>query len=197
MDKLPVLSNYIRFVIIYIPGPSCSKLTTSLVNESLKFTSSDTQICWNFLLKNVSSFCNAKATQIFSAKNIRLLFIKSAKTVNEMTLNELVKLTTLWTTGPSYLGTITYGRTKGKNAQIQTHPTHAQSLMRAFARMRWLIWAFVIRICQKTRSRIARTIYYSRFWSNFKNKKSSIFYFIIFFFKVEDFQRRFNLVDST
>ena len=33
------------------PGPSCSKLTMSLVNDSLKFTSSDTQICWNFLLK--------------------------------------------------------------------------------------------------------------------------------------------------
>ena len=32
-------------------GPSCSKLTMSLVNDSLKFTSSDTQICWNFLLK--------------------------------------------------------------------------------------------------------------------------------------------------
>ena len=27
-----------------ISGPSCSKLTTSLVNDSLKFTSSDTQI---------------------------------------------------------------------------------------------------------------------------------------------------------
>ena len=27
------------------PGPCCSKLTTSLVNNSLKFTSSDTQIC--------------------------------------------------------------------------------------------------------------------------------------------------------
>ena len=52
--------------------------------------------CW----KNVSSFCSAKATHIFSAKNIRILYIKSAKTVNEMTLNELVKLTTLWTTGP-------------------------------------------------------------------------------------------------
>ena len=26
-------------------GPSCSKLTTSLVNDSLKFTSSDKQIC--------------------------------------------------------------------------------------------------------------------------------------------------------
>ena len=32
---------------------------------------------------------------IFSAKNIRILCIESAKTVNEMTLNELVKLTTL------------------------------------------------------------------------------------------------------
>ena len=28
-----------------VPGPSCSKLTMSLVNDSLKFTSSDTQIC--------------------------------------------------------------------------------------------------------------------------------------------------------
>ena len=53
-----------------------------------------------FAEKNVSSFCNAKATHIFSAKNIRILCIESAKTVNEMTLNELVKLTTLWTTGP-------------------------------------------------------------------------------------------------
>ena len=53
--------------------------------------------CW----KNVSSFCIAKATHIFSAKNIIILYIESTKTVNEMTLNELVKLTTLWTTGPS------------------------------------------------------------------------------------------------
>ena len=52
--------------------------------------------CW----KNVSSFCSAKATHIFSAKNIRILYIESTKTVNEMTLNELVKLTTLWITGP-------------------------------------------------------------------------------------------------
>ena len=48
----------------------------------------------------MSSFCSAKATHIFSAKNIRILYIESAKTVNEMTLNELVKLTTLRTTGP-------------------------------------------------------------------------------------------------
>ena len=37
--------------LVLVRGPSCSKLTTSLVNDSLKFTSSDTQICWNFLLK--------------------------------------------------------------------------------------------------------------------------------------------------
>ena len=43
----------------------------------------------------MSSFCSAKATHIFSANNIRILYIESAKTVNEMTLNELVKLTTL------------------------------------------------------------------------------------------------------
>ena len=41
----------------------------------------------------MSSFCCAKATHIFSAKNIRILRIESAKTVNEMALNELVKLT--------------------------------------------------------------------------------------------------------
>ena len=28
----------------YLPWPTCSKLTTSLVNDSLKFTSSDMQI---------------------------------------------------------------------------------------------------------------------------------------------------------
>ena len=45
----------------------------------------------------------AKATHIFSAKNIRILCIESAKTVKEMTLNELVKLTMLWTTGARVL----------------------------------------------------------------------------------------------
>ena len=48
-----------------------------------------------FAEKNVSSFCIAKATHIFSSKNIRILCIESAKTLNEMTLNELVKLMTL------------------------------------------------------------------------------------------------------
>ena len=53
-----------------------------------------------FAEKNVSSFCSAKATHVFSAKNIRILCIESAKTVNEMTLNELVKLTRFEQLGP-------------------------------------------------------------------------------------------------
>ena len=40
-------------------------------------------------------FFAEKATHIFSAKNITILCIESAKIVNEMTLNKLVKLTTL------------------------------------------------------------------------------------------------------
>ena len=47
----------------------------------------------------------AFATHIFSAKNFRKLYIESVKTVNKMTLNELVKLTTLWTTGPCLIYT--------------------------------------------------------------------------------------------
>ena len=83
-------------------GPSCSKLTTSLVNDSLKFTLSDTQICWIFFAEKMW-VAFAVATYIFSAKNIRILYVESAKIVNEMTLNELVKLTALWTTGPCSL----------------------------------------------------------------------------------------------
>ena len=47
------------------------------------------------------AFAVQKLLTFFSAKNIRILYIEMAKTVNEMTLYELVKLTTLWTTGPS------------------------------------------------------------------------------------------------
>ena len=36
-----------------------------------------------------------KLLTFFQQKNIRILYIESAKIVNEMTLNELVKLTTL------------------------------------------------------------------------------------------------------
>ena len=46
-----------------------------------------------------------KLLTFFFSKNIRVLYIESAKTVNEMILNELVKLTTLSTTGPWSIAT--------------------------------------------------------------------------------------------
>ena len=82
-------------------GPSCSKLTASLVNDSLKFTSSETQIFWNFLLKKCAV---QKLLTFFQQKISRKLYIESAKIVNEMALNELVKLATLWTTRPWWSG---------------------------------------------------------------------------------------------
>ena len=63
-------------------------------SESLGIRDNENMLKY-FAEKNVSSLCIAKATHIFSAKNIRILCIESAKTVNEMTLNKLVKLTTL------------------------------------------------------------------------------------------------------
>ena len=82
------------------PGPSCLKLTTTLDNDSLKLTWVIRKYAEIFCWKNVSSFCSAKAAHMFLAKNFRILCIESTKTVNEMTLHKLVKLTTLWTTGP-------------------------------------------------------------------------------------------------
>ena len=46
------------------------------------------------------AFAMQKLLTFFQQKISEYCNIESAKTVNEMTLNELVKLTTLWTTGP-------------------------------------------------------------------------------------------------
>ena len=85
-------------------GHGCSKLTTSLVNVSLKFQTLISRICQYFLLKkNVKSFCTAKASLIFSAKNISVFGYKVIKHLMSWPLNELDKLTMLWTTGPRFL----------------------------------------------------------------------------------------------
>ena len=46
------------------------------------------------------SFCSAKASLIFSTKNICAFGYKAVKHLTSWPLNELVKLTMLWTTGP-------------------------------------------------------------------------------------------------
>ena len=55
-----------------LSGPGCSKLTTPLVNVSLKFQTLISQICQYILLKKCEKLlqCSAKASLIFSTKNI-------------------------------------------------------------------------------------------------------------------------------
>ena len=55
-----------------------------------------------FAKKMWVAFAVQKLLTFFQQKIIRILYIESAKKVNEMTLKELVKLMTLWTTGPWY-----------------------------------------------------------------------------------------------
>ena len=64
-----------------LTGPGCSKLTTSLVNVSLKFQTLISEICQYFLLKKCKKLlqCSAKASHIFSTKNISVLSNKVVK----------------------------------------------------------------------------------------------------------------------
>ena len=84
-----------------ISGLSCSKLRMSSVNVSLKLWSLNMAYMLYFCWKNVSSFCICKSYSHFFSKNICELDISLTRTVNILTTNELVKLTMLWTTGPS------------------------------------------------------------------------------------------------
>ena len=53
-----------------------------------------------FAEKNWVAFAYAKATHIFISKNTCELDIVLTRTVKILITNELIKLTTLWTTGP-------------------------------------------------------------------------------------------------
>ena len=63
---------------LYKPGPSCSKLTTSLVNVSFKFQTLISNICQDFLLKKCEKLLHCKSFSHFVNKNIYVyLVIKS------------------------------------------------------------------------------------------------------------------------
>ena len=80
-------------------GPSCSKLTMSLVNVLLKFQMLKYLIYANiFLLQR--SFCIVKASFIISTKIISIFSNKVEKHLTSCPLNELFKLTMPRTTGP-------------------------------------------------------------------------------------------------
>ena len=72
--------------------------------------------------KYAESFC-WKMWVAFATLNCSILYIESAKIVNEMTLNELVKLTTLWTTGP-WTPTVIVTQSNSYTTSLQplTHP---------------------------------------------------------------------------
>ena len=69
------------------PGPGCSKLTTSLVNVSLKFQTLISQICQYFLLKKCEKLLQCKSFSHFFNKKISvyIVFGYSRKTLNELT----------------------------------------------------------------------------------------------------------------
>ena len=67
-------------------GPSCSKLTMSLVNVLLNFQTFISQICQYFCQNILKSF------SLFFNKNISVFGYKGVKHLTSRSLNELVKL---------------------------------------------------------------------------------------------------------
>ena len=83
-------------------GPACSKLTMLLVNVSLKFQTLLSQICQYFLLEKCEKLLQCKSFSHFFNKKYQCIWLWSCKHLTSWPLNELVKLTMLWTTGPLY-----------------------------------------------------------------------------------------------
>ena len=59
------------------PGPGCSKLTTSLVNVSLKFQMVIFQICQYFLLKKCEKLLQCKSFSHFFNKKYHCIWLLS------------------------------------------------------------------------------------------------------------------------
>ena len=60
-------------------GPGCSKLTTSLVNVSLKFQPLISEIFQYFLLKKSEKLLQCKSFSLFSTKNFSVFGYKVVK----------------------------------------------------------------------------------------------------------------------
>ena len=60
---------------IWLPGPGCSKLTTSLVNVSLKYQTSKTEICQYFLLKKCEKLLQCKKLLSFFQQKISVYLV--------------------------------------------------------------------------------------------------------------------------
>ena len=70
---------------IEISGPGCSKLTTSLVNETLKFQTLISHICQYFFMKKCEELLQCKSFSHFFNKNYQYIWLLSRKTLNKLT----------------------------------------------------------------------------------------------------------------
>ena len=71
--KLTGNTDSASYVHVHITGPGCSKLTTSLVNVSLKFQKSKPEICQYFLLKKCEKLLQCKSSSHFFNKNYQCI----------------------------------------------------------------------------------------------------------------------------
>ena len=74
----------------FLSGPSCSKLTTSLVNVLLEFQTLILQIHCYFLLKKCENLCTAKDSHIFSTKNNSVFVTLADICLTNLCLNDIV-----------------------------------------------------------------------------------------------------------
>ena len=78
--KLVFNSFKYRFEVqTYISGSSCSKLTTSLVNETLKFQTLISQICQYFLLKKCEKLLQCKSFSHFFNRKYQCIWLRVVK----------------------------------------------------------------------------------------------------------------------
>ena len=77
------------------PGPSCSKLTTSLVNVSLKFQTLILQIHCYFLLKKCENPLHCKGFSHFFNKNNNVFVTLADICLTNLCLNDIVNLLTM------------------------------------------------------------------------------------------------------
>ena len=96
LDALRKVSSLITspYFFGYRTGPSCSKLTTLLVNVSLKFQMYLSEICQYFCWQNVRSFCCKSVSHFFSTNNSVFGF-KVTQHLSSSPLNKHIKLTML------------------------------------------------------------------------------------------------------
>ena len=70
-----VIAHALKISVLYTSGSGCSKLTTSLVNETSTFKRIIRKTTQPFFCRNnVRGFCTAKAPRNVSAKNMTAMF---------------------------------------------------------------------------------------------------------------------------